>query len=145
MSDAVQISTSGGGLDRLAKLMNNGPAQIVNSFKSACLLAEKVIKTKYMTVQDGALLFIDKQGGRHYTKRSHYPGVRTSTGTLKRSVSTQFRANFGMNLEASIGTNIEYGQRLNENVKFTFLKPGVEDALPQMKQLMDNQIKVILK
>jgi hypothetical protein len=128
----------GGGLDRLSQFLNRGPNEVVKSFKEAVFFAEKTIKKEFMSVVDGPTQ-------PNWQKRTKFPGVRARTGNLRRSVQSKFQVNFGLNLEAAIGTNVGYGKELNEDQRYEYLKPGLDKAMPEIKKLLDNKINAELR
>lgn len=145
MSGFVQFTVSRNFLGSLKAALTGAPKKAQEAIREATLYTEKVIKKDFMAVSDGSLIGISKTTGqRRYTKRTKTPGVRTSTGHLKRNTKSTFRIQGGA-FEGAIGTNVDYGQKLEKDSDYEFLKPGLEKARPEIKKIIAKNVRGIFK
>lgn len=143
----VQITLPQNRFSSLKSFLQSFPNKAVEAVREATLYTEALIKKDFMSVSDGSLVRIIKSGRsagvRVMTKRTVEPGVRASTGNLRRNTRSAFRYNNG-SFEGAIGTDIFYGVYLERNPKYEFLKPGLEKAMPEIRALIDRRIKGIV-
>lgn len=143
-----EFTVRGGTLDRLSAYLKKGPADVEKDFRRAALFVWKTIKSnEFMAVRDGSTI-VSKSGKKYFPKRTKSPGVRSVTGTLRRSVSDanglQFR-NDGKRLEAAIGTDLKYGAILESRTRYKFLRPGLDAAMPTVRKLLGDAFRSAFK
>lgn len=140
MSEFITFQMTGKGFKRLTDLLGGMGGRVEEAVKKATLYTEAVIKKDFMTVQDGSLIRITREGERIYTKRTKRPGVRTSTGHLKRNTRSTFRIRGGA-FEGAVGTDLPYGIDLEQDPRYEFLKPGLEKAKPVIREYISKAVK----
>ncbi len=145
MANDLRVSFSGNGFEKITQAIRKAPEAAFAALREATFSTERVIKKEFMAVQDGSFLGTSKTGQRRYTKRTVKPGVRTSTGNLKKNTRTVFKKTGSHALSGSIGTNVAYGVELDRDERYQFLEPGLRKNIDQIQKIFKEFIERALK
>lgn len=132
------VKYDGRSFARLQGLLKTFPQVVTTEFRRAVIYTKGVIVKDFMTVVDGEV-GTTKNGKPSYPPRRKFPGVRVRTGALRRGVNTTGKVEVRKGeLEARIypPNNVSYGNDLEKDVRYQFLKPGFEKARTKLRKMI---------